>query len=115
MQRENPSLSRKAIRLTLAGITALLVGILLAVIFWQDKDGIPAGNLLRKSVYVLGAALLLGFLFAVFLNEIMRGRRERRVKHGIWFYPVIAGFLSLACMCLAYTFLGMWPSGTRPA
>ena len=82
MQRENPPLSRKAIRLTLAGITALLVGILLAVIFWQDKDGIPAGNLLRKSVYVLGAALLLGFLFAVFLNEIMRGRRERRVKHG---------------------------------
>lgn len=113
MQRENPPLSRKAIRLTLAGITALLVGILLAVIFWQDKDGIPAGNLLRKSVYVLGAALLLGFLFAVFLNEIMRGRRERRVKHGIWFYPVIAGFLSLACMCLAYTFLGMWPLGEK--
>ena len=106
-------MSHKAIRLTLAGAAALLGAMLVVVMLWYDKDGVPSDNLLRKSVYVLGTALILGFLFAVFLSEAMRGRRDRPVKHGVWFYPVVSGALSLACMCLAYTFLGMWPLGDK--
>ena len=101
MQREDSPLSHKAIRLTLAGAAALLGAMLVVVMLWYDKDGVPSDNLLRKSVYVLGTALILGFLFAVFLSEAMRGRRDRPVKHGVWFYPVVSGVLSLACMCLA--------------
>lgn len=113
MQREDSPLSHKAIRFTLAGAAALLGAMLVVMMLWYDKDGVPSDDLRRKAVYVLGTALILGFLFAVFLNEAMRGRKERRPKRGVWFYPVISGVLSLACMCLAYTFLGMWPLGDK--
>lgn len=113
MQRDDSPLSQKAIRFTMVGAAALLGGLLVLVLLWYDKDGISSDSLLRKAVYCIGTALLLGLLFAAFLNEAMRGRRERRVKWGVWFYPVLSGVLALACMCLAYTFLGMWPLGGK--
>ena len=68
MQRDDSPLSQKAIRFTMVGAAALLGGLLVLVLLWYDKDGISSDSLLRKAVYCIGTALLLGLLFAAFLN-----------------------------------------------
>ena len=59
-----------------------------------------------------GLAALVGSLLCVLSNAIS-GIGMAPEDRPNWYYPVMSGFLSLGAMCVAYTFVGMWPFGTE--
>lgn len=67
---------------------------------------------IQRTVYALGAGALLSGLVALLMAIQFSDEDTRR---GWWFYPSMAGLLALVVMCLAYTYLGMWPLGERSA
>ncbi len=95
--------------------SALFTAILF-VLLWLLSDKIStetAAGMAQKITCCGGLSLLIGTLLFVLSGEINRDPDHPAVERPNWFYPVISGVLSLCAMCVAYTFVGMWPFGER--
>ena len=99
-----------------------IIGALFAILIFLALSGILGGKSLtgiadnmklQNWTFCIGIGVLVAVLVVVWLNEFMRDSREKPREHGRWLYPVLSGVLALAGMCLAYTFLGMWPIGDK--
>lgn len=97
----------KGIALTIIFAIAALV---LFLIFREDEQLTSDA---QKWVYPLGMAALLSALGTLFLGLLMRPSEDMGRPHGALYYPVIAGVLALAGMCIAYSYLGLWPVGPK--
>lgn len=60
-----------------------------------------------------GVSLLLGTLIFILSREALRDERDKPVDRPAWYFPLMSGLLSLAAMCVAYSFIGMWPFGEK--
>ena len=67
----------------------------------------------QKLMCCLGLALVLGGPVYALVRELVRDRDEVTRERPVWFYPVLSGVLSLAAMCVVYSFVGMWPFGEK--
>ncbi len=60
-----------------------------------------------------GVSLLLGALIFLLSREALRDERDKPAERPVWYFPLMSGLLSLAAMCVAYSFIGMWPFGEK--
>ena len=99
---------KKIIRVCSLLILFVLLGTGLFFAFMQD-EGMGGGNL-SQAVYCVGAGAVLAALVTLMvgINFV-----TKRIRHGIWFCPLTAAGLGLCLMCLAYTYLGVWPLGEK--
>ncbi|MBP3435491.1 MAG: YfhO family protein [Clostridia bacterium] len=67
----------------------------------------------QKLMCCFGLALVLGGPVYALVRELVRDRDEVTKERPVWFYPVLSGVLSLVAMCVAYSFIGMWPFGEK--
>ncbi len=77
-----------------------------------EIDTATANGVAHKALCCVGVAVLLGALIFVLSREALCVHREK-VQHAAWYYPLLSGLLSLAAMCVAYSFVGMWPFGEK--
>ncbi len=103
-------------------VLSVLFAVLVFLLMWGTGDinltGIDASTtagMAQKALCCGGIAALLGLLLYLVTRESLRERGEAPAERPAWFYPVMAGFLSLAAMAVAYSFLGMWPFGEKSA
>lgn len=96
---------------------AVIVGIgaLLIIGGMLDNDVFSTEYQAQKWVYSIGVTVLVVALAGVCLRELFRPASARPAEPKRWFYPLMAGVLTLGVMALAYTFLGMWPLGNESA
>ncbi|MCI8553548.1 MAG: YfhO family protein [Clostridiales bacterium] len=66
----------------------------------------------QKLVFPLGISLLLSGLVTLLFYLQLEGGRSGK-KRGVFFYPVFAGVLSVVCMFLALSYMGVAPVGER--
>ncbi len=119
MKEKTSSVTAKTLAsLALSAMFAVLVFILL----WGFGDFNPTqidasttAGMAHKSLCCGGVAALLGTLLYILTRESVRDQNDAPRKRPVWFYPLMSGLLSLAVMCVAYTFLGMWPFGEKTA
>lgn len=78
-------------------------------------DASTATGAAQKAACCGGIAGLLGSLLFVVSQQYLRDTKEKTAEHSVWYYPVLSGLLSLVSMCVAYSFLGMWPFGEKSA
>lgn len=120
MKTTAPRLSENTSRKILAGAMTLFFCVILFILLWGfgkfDLTGInidtPAG-LAQKVACCAGISLLLGGMLLVLFLEYLRDANTPVEEKPAWFYPVVSAFLSLAVMCVAYSFVGMWPMGEK--
>ncbi len=67
----------------------------------------------HKLLCAGGVSVLLGGLIFILSREALRDEHDVPAQRPSWYYPLMSGLLSLLCMCVAYSFLGMWPFGER--
>lgn len=106
-------------------LTALLSAMFSAFIFfllwgfgnWNptQMDSATATGLAQKITCCGGISALLGILLFFVSKEYLRNSADRPTERPVWFYPLLSGLLSLCVMCIAYSFLGMWPLGEKSA
>ena len=104
----------------MAVITALLFAAFIFIFMWgfgkiniTGIDDTTEAGQAQKFVCCAGIALLMGGAAFVICNEFLRGKDEPEKERPVWFFPAVAGLLSLAVMSVAYSFLGMWPLGEK--
>lgn len=119
MNNENPTrrpVSTASIARTV--ILAILFVALTALLFLGFRQDKVLESDAQMILYPLGMALVLASLAVAWLwmqsadpsRRLNLSPRARR-----WMYPVISGVLALACMVIAYMYLGIWPVGERSA
>ena len=94
--------------LRIAALVLFFVGITLLGhwYFTHDNAVLEARNEAQRLLYPLGLGLLLaGLLTATLAAMAFKYDEERPV----WFYPVVAAFLTFCGLGIAYIFLGIWP------
>ena len=74
--------------------------------FTHDNAALEARNEAQRLLYPLGLGLLLGGLLTATLATVAWHHEEERP---VWFYPVVAAFLTFCGLGIAYIFLGIWP------
>ena len=99
-------------------ILAILFVCLTALLFLGFRQDEVLQSEAQAVLYPLGMALVLASLAVTWLWMQTADPRQRlnlspRARR--WMYPVISGVLALACMSLAYMYLGIWPIGERSA
>lgn len=102
--------------LILKGIALTILfalGALILFFVFREHDKEALTTVAQRWVYPLGMAALLSALGTLCLGLLMRSRDDMGKPHGVFFYPVVAGVLALAGMCMAYAYLGLWPVGTK--
>ena len=67
----------------------------------------------QKLMCCLGLSLVLAGPVYALVRELVREQHETPKERPVWFYPVLSGVLSLIAMCVAYSFIGMWPFGEK--
>ena len=72
-----------------------------------------ATGVAQKLLCSGGIALLLSVLVFIVSREALREPQDKTAERPVWYFPLMSGLLSLAAMCVAYSFLGMWPFGER--
>ncbi len=72
-----------------------------------------ATGVAHKVLCCGGVSLLLGTLIFILSREALRDERDKPVDRPVWYFPLMSGLLSLAAMCVAYSFIGMWPFGEK--
>ena len=109
-------------KLLLAILSSILFTVLVFLMMWGFGKWDPTKidttydtGMAQKIVCCAGVSVLLGALMFVISREYVRDDRAPREERPVWFYPILSGFLSLAAMCVAYSFLGMWPFGEKSA
>ncbi|MBQ9964752.1 MAG: YfhO family protein [Clostridia bacterium] len=115
-------LSPKASRIASATAMSVLFAVLVFLLLWGFGSFNPTGidtstavGMAQKATCCGGIAGLLGMLLYIISHQYLRGSKEKAPAHAVWYYPVMAGLLSLFVMCVAYTFVGMWPFGEKSA
>lgn len=100
--------------------TAMIFSAVVFVVLWGFGKWNPteigtatAVEAAQKVACCGGIALLLGSLIFVLTRELLRKPTEISPERPVWFYPLLSGLLSLGAMCVAYTFIGMWPFGEK--
>ena len=116
MERPKASvLQSKEFKILFLVVVGVVVGILASVFIGEAVGNDLPKEGARRQVYILGFAALIAALAVVWLSEAMRGPRERPAGRPRWFFPLMAGLLTLVGMILVYTLLGMWPLGDKTA
>ncbi|MDD4414353.1 MAG: YfhO family protein [Oscillospiraceae bacterium] len=100
--------STQVLKLIILVVVFLSLTCLLYLGFRQDKQLMLE---IQKVVFPLGMGALLAGIATLLLNTQMDDTRPTPKKW--WFYPLISSLLGLACMSLAYAYLGVWPVGER--
>ncbi len=59
-----------------------------------------------------GLSALMGAMMCALANAV-NGTGTAPEERPNWYYPLLSGLLSLGAMCVAYTFVGMWPLGNE--
>lgn len=116
--RLSPSTSKALLAITVSALFAVLVFIVLwGFGSWNPTqiDASTATGAAQKAACCGGIAGLLGVLLFIVSREYLRDRNDPYPERPVWFYPVLSGLLSVAAMCVAYSFLGMWPFGEKSA
>lgn len=102
--------------LILKGIALTILfalGALILFFVFREHDKQALTTVAQRWVYPLGMAALLSALGTLCLGLLMRSRDDMGKPHSVFFYPVVAGVLALAGMCMAYAYLGLWPGGHK--
>lgn len=116
--RLSPSTSKALLSITVSALFAALVFIVLwGFGSWNPTqiDASTATGAAQKAACCSGIAGLLGVLLFIVSREYLRDRNDPHPERPAWFYPVMSGLLSASAMCVAYSFLGMWPFGEKSA
>ncbi len=114
--------SQKASRITAAIALSVLFSVLVFLLLWGFGSWNPTGidastdvGFAQKAACCGGISVLLGALLYVLSHQYLRDSKEPAPQHSAWYYPLLSGLLSLGVMCVAYSFLGMWPLGEKSA
>ena len=116
--RLSPSTSKALLAVTASVLFAALIFLVLwGVGSWNPTqlDASTSAGAAQKVACCGGIAALLGVLLFIVSREYLRDRGDARSERPVWFYPVVSGILSVATMCVAYSFVGMWPFGEKSA
>lgn len=114
-RRSNPLLNT----IRKQGLSLLFSALFTVVLFfllWILSDKInsdTATGMAQKIACCGGLSLLVGTLLFILSGEMGRSSDEPVAERPNWFFPVVSGVLSLCAMCVAYTFVGMWPFGEK--
>ncbi len=115
-------LSPNTAKTLLCMMVSILFGALIFVVLWgfgswnpTEIDASTATGAAQKAACCGGVAGLLGILLFIVSREHLRDNRDIKRERPAWFYPVMSGLLCLLSMCVAYSFLGMWPFGEKSA
>lgn len=115
-------LSPSASKTLLAAAVSILFAALVFVVLWGIDTWNPTGidastttGIAQKVACCGGIGGLLGVLLFIVSREYLHDSRDAKAERPVWFYPLMSGLLSMAAMCVAYSFLGMWPFGEKSA
>ncbi len=105
----------------MAGVTALLFAAFIFVFLWgfgklniTGIDSLTEMGQIQKFFCCGGIAVLMGIaVFVVCKEAFLQDKAAPQKERPAWFFPAVAGVLSLTVMTIAYTFLGMWPLGEK--
>ena len=109
-------LTKVFLSVAIAVLSMVLVYLLLSKF---GNWGIPEGEVpttadtMHKALCCGSFGALIGGLVYILAREGSRDIGVKRTERPVWFYPLMAGLLSLGAMCVSYTFLGMWPFGEK--
>lgn len=110
-----PSVKKTSLRDVLPMLFCVVFTVTLFVAIWaltgSEKFEITMSTAQRIACSG-GLSLLAGALMCV-LSGAIGGTGVAPEDRPNWYYPVVSGVLSLCAMCVAYTFVGMWPLGTK--
>ncbi len=120
MKNSGSRLANRTYRLARPLMVAVVFTALVFVCLWGvgsfdplEMDTATATGMAQKLLCSGGVSVLLGSLIFVLAREALRDSDEASKQHPVWYYPLLSGLLSLAAMCVAYSFLGMWPFGEK--
>lgn len=106
----------------LAAVVSVLFAVMVFLVLWgvgnwnpTQIDSSTATGTAQKAACCGGIAGLLGVLLYILSREYLRDAHDVKKERPVWFYPLMSGLLSLAAMCVAYSFVGMWPFGEKSA
>ncbi len=115
-------ISPRTSKAVLTAIVSVLFAVLIFVVLWGVGNWNPTGinsstatGAAQKAACCGGIAGLLGVLLFILSREYLREAGEIAPERPVWFYPLMAGLLSAGAMCVAYSFVGMWPFGEKSA
>lgn len=109
------SLDEEKLRRSFPTVLCVIFTVLVLALMWliTGKSTIVSAMTPAQRIACCGGlAALAGSLLCVLSNAIS-GNGIAPEDRPNWYYPVMSGFLSLGAMCVAYTFVGMWPFGTE--
>lgn len=97
--------------------SAFLLLLLVILVFsfrlvFAADNSLPTGNA-QHWLFPLEMGVLLGVLVTLCFAMVLENRDEPTKERPVWFFPLMAGLLGLACMITAYTHLGIWPTGVK--
>ncbi len=116
MKEKSTQFSRLQNGRLMSGILAAAFAIVIFALVWVFSSHINAlsvTGLAQKLACSGGIAVLLGSLLFLLADEHGRDGTEPVKQRPDWYYPLWSGILSLATMCVAYSFVGMWPLGNE--
>ncbi len=115
-------ISPRTSKALLAAVVSALFAVMVFLILWgvgswnpTQIDTSTATGAAQKAACCGGIAALLGVLLFILSREYLRDSRDVKSERPVWFYPLMSGLLSAAAMCVAYSFVGMWPFGEKSA
>lgn len=115
-------ISPRTSKVLLTAIVSALFAVMVFVVLWgvgnwnpTQIDSSTATGTAQKAACCGGIAGLLGVLLYIVSREYLRDRNDPHTERPVWFYPLLSGLLSVAAMCVAYSFVGMWPFGEKSA
>ncbi len=115
-------ISPRTSKALLAAVVSVLFAVMVFLVLWgvgnwnpTQIDASTATGTAQKAACCGGIAGLLGILLYIVSREYLRDNRDVKPERPVWFYPLMSGLLSLAAMCVAYSFVGMWPFGEKSA
>ena len=82
---------------------------------FMQVDTSTATGMAQRALCSGGVAVLLAVLIFILSREALREPHDKPAERPVWFYPLMSGLLSLGAMCVAYSFIGMWPCGQKTA
>lgn len=103
-------------RLLMSGILAASFAMILFALVWvfsSQINTLAITGLAQKFACAGGIAVLLGSILFLLANEHQRDGAAPLTQRPNWYYPLWSGVLSFAVMCVAYSFVGMWPLGDK--
>lgn len=68
----------------------------------------------QKIIFPIGCATLIAGLCALWIVKQVKLLGEDQ-PYSKFYFPVFSALLALVCMCLCYSYVGMWPIGTKSA